>query len=180
MTDRITYHRFRTPGVLLNKRKYKSGHNKNGRNQTSIIPAGIQRLCYERQCARHGNRCGNLVIGAAFGKIVSSLVADIITPLMGLLCGGVDFKRLGITLVEKTADKDAVVLTYGVFLQTIFDFVIIAFAIFLSMKLINRLKRSIVKEEKAEEAQEEVAEPSEDVKLLTEIRDLLKQQNSGK
>jgi large conductance mechanosensitive channel len=82
--------------------------------------------------------------------------------------------------VEKTADKDAVVLTYGVFLQTIFDFVIIAFAIFLSMKLINRLKRSIVKEEKAEEAQEEVAEPSEDVKLLTEIRDLLKQQNSGK
>jgi large conductance mechanosensitive channel len=121
-----------------------------------------------------------VVIGAAFGKIVSSLVADIITPLMGLLCGGVDFKHLGITLVEKTADKDAVVLTYGVFLQTIFDFVIIAFAIFLSMKLINRLKRSIVKEEKAEEAQEEIAEPSEDVKLLTEIRDLLKQQNSGK
>ena len=114
-----------------------------------------------------------VVIGAAFGKIVSSLVADIITPLMGLLCGGVDFKHLGITLVEKTADKDAVVLTYGVFLQTIFDFVIIAFAIFLSMKLIN-------KEEKAEEAQEEVAEPSEDVKLLTEIRDLLKQQNGGK
>ena len=75
-----------------------------------------------------------VVIGAAFGKIVSSLVADIITPLMGLLCGGVDFKRLGITLVEKTADKDAVVLTYGVFLQTIFDFVIIAFAIFLSKR----------------------------------------------
>ena len=81
-----------------------------------------------------------VVIGAAFGKIVSSLVADIITPLMGLLCGGVDFKHLGITLVEKTADKDAVVLTYGVFLQTIFDFVIIAFAIFLSIKR-KRLKR---------------------------------------
>ena len=121
-----------------------------------------------------------VVIGGAFGKIVSSLVADVITPLVGLMCGGVDFKHLGITLVEKTENAEAVVLTYGVFLQTIFDFMIIAFAIFLSMKLINRLKRSIVKEEKQEEAAEEVAEPSEDVKLLTEIRDLLKQQQSGK
>lgn len=121
-----------------------------------------------------------VVIGGAFGKIVSSLVADVITPLVGMMCGGVDFKHLGITLVEKNENAEAVVLTYGVFLQTIFDFLIIAFAIFLSMKLINRLKRSIVKEEKQEEAAEEVAEPSEDVKLLTEIRDLLKQQQSGK
>lgn len=121
-----------------------------------------------------------VVIGGAFGKIVSSLVADVITPLIGLTCGGVDFKSLGITLAEKTETSDAVVLSYGVFLQNIFDFVIIAFAIFLSMKLINKMKRSIVKEKKQEDAAEAVAEPSEDVKLLTEIRDLLKSQQNNK
>lgn len=145
---------------------------------------GISFLKEFRDFAMKGNVLDmaiGVVIGGAFGKIVSSLVADIITPLMGLICGGVDFKHLGFTLVEKTADAEAVVLTYGVFLQTIFDFIIIAFAIFLSMKLINRLKRTLVTEEKEEEAEAAaVAEPSEDVKLLTEIRDLLKAQQGKK
>lgn len=112
-----------------------------------------------------------VVIGTAFGKIVSSLVSDVIMPLVGMVVGNVDFKDLAITLQEKTETADAVVLGYGAFIQTIVDFTIIAFAIFISMKLINNLKRSIIKEEKAEEAQ---AEPSDEVKLLTEIRDLLK------
>ncbi len=113
-----------------------------------------------------------VVIGTAFGKIVSSLVADIIMPVIGMICGNVDFKYLSITLQEKTESAEAIVLSYGAFLQTIFDFLLIAIAIFLSMKLINNLKRSIIKEEKTEEA----AEPTPDVKLLTEIRDLLKEQ----
>ena len=87
-----------------------------------------------------------------------------------------DFKDLAITLQEKTDTAEAVVLKYGAFIQTIVDFIIIAFAIFMSMKLINNLKRSMIKEEKAEEAAEAAAEPSADIKLLTEIRDLLKEQ----
>lgn len=111
-----------------------------------------------------------VVIGAAFGKIVSSLVADVITPMIGLLVGGVDFSDLAITLKAAQGDDPAVLLSYGVFLQTIFDFIIIAFAIFMAIKGINRLKRS----EEAKPAAP--AEPSTEEKLLTEIRDLLKQQ----
>lgn len=115
-----------------------------------------------------------VVIGGAFGKIVSSLVADIIMPLIGMICGKVDFKTLSYVLQEKTETSDAVVLSYGVFIQNILDFIIIAFAIFLSIKMINRLKKAIETEDKQEAAAP--AEPPADVKLLTEIRDLLKEQ----
>jgi large conductance mechanosensitive channel len=83
-----------------------------------------------------------LVIGAGFGKIVSSLVSDVIMPPIGLLLGNVDFSNLAFVLKEKTADSPAVALRYGVFLNSILDFVIVAFAIFVLIKQINRLKHS--------------------------------------
>jgi len=82
-----------------------------------------------------------IIIGAAFGKIVSSLVNDVIMPPIGLLLGNVDFSQLAITLKEKTAASEAVTLNYGVFINTILDFVIVAFAIFIMIKQINRFKR---------------------------------------
>lgn len=82
-----------------------------------------------------------VVIGAAFGKIVSSFVADIVTPLLALITGGHDFTKLGVVLRADPDPTKAVVLKYGVFLQSVFDFVLIAFAIFLVIKAINRLKR---------------------------------------
>lgn len=82
-----------------------------------------------------------IVIGAAFGKIVSSLVADVIMPPIGVLMGNVDFSSLVITLREKTADAPAVTIKYGVFINTVIDFVIVAFAIFLVIKQMNRLKK---------------------------------------
>jgi len=82
-----------------------------------------------------------IIIGAAFGKIVSSLVSDVIMPPIGLLLGNVDFSQLAITLKEKTAASEAVTLNYGVFINTILDFVIVAFAIFIMIKQINRFKR---------------------------------------
>ncbi|MCI0763843.1 large conductance mechanosensitive channel protein MscL [Bacillus sp. TL12] len=109
-----------------------------------------------------------VVIGAAFGKIVSSLVKDIITPLIGMLMGGIDFTGLKITF-GKTA------ITYGNFIQTIFDFLIIAGAIFAFIKVFNRLTFK-----KEEEKKEEVPEPTKEEVLLGEIRDLLKQQNTSK
>ena len=110
-----------------------------------------------------------VVIGTAFGKIVSSLVTDIIMPPIGILLGGVDFSKFSIVLKEATADAGAVAINYGAFLNNIFDFIIIAFAIFVVVKQINRLKK---KEEKKEE--KKAAEPSKEALLLTEIRDLLK------
>ncbi|HZJ91680.1 MAG TPA: large-conductance mechanosensitive channel protein MscL [Thiopseudomonas sp.] len=118
-----------------------------------------------------------IIIGAAFGKIVSSFVGDIITPALGILIGGVDFSDLVITLQAAQGDIPAVVLAYGKFLQTIIDFIIIAFAIFMGIKAINRLKR---KEEAIAEASAAPAEPpapSNEEILLSEIRDLLKQQS---
>ena len=109
-----------------------------------------------------------VVIGAAFGKIVSSLVADVLTPPIGLLIGGVDFSSLAITLREAMPPKPAVVLAYGKFLQAVFDFIIIAFAIFQVVRVINRLKRE---EPPAPAAP---APPSAEVTLLTDIRDLLR------
>lgn len=106
-----------------------------------------------------------VVIGGAFGKIVSSLVANIITPLIGLLMGGVDFTGYAYTV------GDAVV-TYGVFVQAIIDFLIVAFVIFLVVKGINHAQSY---RKKAEEPKEEKpAEPSEEVKLLREIRDAIR------
>ncbi len=112
-----------------------------------------------------------IIIGGAFGKIVSSLVADVIMPPIGLLLGGVNFADLAYTLKEKTGDTPAVVIKYGQFIQTAVDFLIIAFAIFLVVKGINALK----KEEEA--APEAPPEPPKEEVLLTEIRDLLKQKS---
>ncbi|MDH4873195.1 large-conductance mechanosensitive channel protein MscL [Pseudomonas sp. BN515] len=111
-----------------------------------------------------------IIIGAAFGKIVSSFVGDVIMPPIGLLIGGVDFSDLAITLKAAEGDIPAVVLAYGKFIQTILDFVIVAFAIFMGVKAINKLKR----EEAA--APEAPPAPTKDQELLTEIRDLLKSQ----
>ncbi|MFA5684404.1 MAG: large-conductance mechanosensitive channel protein MscL [Lysobacteraceae bacterium] len=109
-----------------------------------------------------------VVIGAAFGKIVSALVDGLIMPVVGVLVGGVNFSDLAITLKEGSEGVEPVLLTYGAFIQTVVDFTIIAFAIFIAIKAINSLKRE---EEAAPEAP---AEPSDEVKLLTEIRDALK------
>lgn len=110
-----------------------------------------------------------VVIGTAFGKIVSSLVTDIIMPPLGILMGGVNFSDLAFTLKEATDAVAAVTLNYGVFLNTIIDFVIIAFAIFMVVKQMNRFKK---KEEK--KVEKKAAEPTQDTLLLQEIRDLLK------
>jgi large conductance mechanosensitive channel len=109
-----------------------------------------------------------IVIGAAFGKIIASLVADVIMPPIGVLVGGVDFTKLAVTLKDKVGDVPAVTLNYGNFIQTMVDFTIIAFAIFMLVKLINKLK----KQEAAAPAVP--PEPTKEELLLTEIRDLLK------
>ncbi len=109
-----------------------------------------------------------IIIGAAFGKIVSSFVADVIMPPIGLLVGGIDFTNLAITLKEASGDIPAVVIGYGKFIQTAVDFTIIAFAIFIAIKGINSLKR------KEEEAPQAPPEPPAQEVLLAEIRDLLK------
>lgn len=108
-----------------------------------------------------------VVIGAAFGKIVSSLVANIIMPPLGLLIGGIDFKNMAVTLKPAVGDTPAVLLQYGIFIQSVFDFIIIAFAIFLAIKVMNKLY-------KKKEVEKPVAKPSAEEVLLTEIRDLLK------
>jgi len=110
-----------------------------------------------------------IIIGAAFGKIVSSFVSDVIMPPLGLLLGGADFKDLVIVLKEAVGDAPAVVIAYGQFIQSIVDFVIIAFAIFMAIKAMNSMK---AKEEAAPSAP---PAPSKEEILLTEIRDLLKE-----
>jgi large conductance mechanosensitive channel len=108
-----------------------------------------------------------IVIGGAFGKIVSSFVADVIMPPLGLIIGGVNFSNLAITIKEAVGDTAAVTINYGNFIQTVFDFVIIAFAIFMVIKTMNSLKQ------KEEEAPAEPPAPSKEELLLTEIRDAL-------
>ncbi|MGR9116636.1 MAG: large-conductance mechanosensitive channel protein MscL [Gammaproteobacteria bacterium] len=109
-----------------------------------------------------------IIIGAAFGKIVSSFVGDIMMPPIGLLIGGVDFSDLSIVLKEASGDFPAVVLSYGKFIQSMIDFTIIAFAVFVAVKFINKLKTQEQAEVPAEPA------PTKEELLLTEIRDLLK------
>ncbi|MBA4368836.1 MAG: large conductance mechanosensitive channel protein MscL [Desulfobacterium sp.] len=109
-----------------------------------------------------------IIIGAAFGKIVSSFVGDVVMPPIGVLIGGIDFTNLAFTVKEAAGGSPAVVISYGKFIQTVVDFTIIAFTIFIAIKGINSLKR---KEEKAVEAS---APPAQEV-LLAEIRDLLKE-----
>jgi large conductance mechanosensitive channel len=110
-----------------------------------------------------------VIIGAAFGKIVTSLVTDVIMPPIGLAVGGVNFTSLQVTLKDADGPTPAVALHYGVFLQTIFDFIIVAVSIFLMVKLINRLKRE------APKPPPPPAEPPKQEVLLTEIRDALKE-----
>lgn len=113
-----------------------------------------------------------IIIGAAFGKVVSSLVSDVIMPPIGAILAGVDFTNLAITLRQATGDKPAVLLHYGKFIQAMVDFIIVAFAIFLLVKGVNKLRR----------AQEKPAPPppppppSKEETLLAEIRDILKGQ----
>ena len=110
-----------------------------------------------------------IIVGAAFGKIISSLVADVFMPPIGVLIGGVDFTKLAFTLKEAVGNAPAVTLNQGNFIQTMVDFTIIAFVIFIAVKFINSLKK---KEAAAPTA---APEPSREELLLTEIRDLLKE-----
>ena len=116
-----------------------------------------------REFAMRGN-----VVDLAVGVIIG---ADIIMPPLGLLIGGIDFKQFAVTLRDAQGDIPAVVMHYGVFIQNVFDFLIVAFAIFMAIKLINKLNRK--KEEPAA-----APAPTKEEVLLTEIRDLLKEQNN--
>ena len=109
-----------------------------------------------------------VIIGGAFGKIVSSLVSDVIMPPIGWLIGGVDFKDLAIEIAPAKEGAEAVMLKYGAFIQNVFDFLIIAIAVFGMVKIINSLKKSPAPEP------EKAPEPTAEEKLLAEIRDLLK------
>jgi large conductance mechanosensitive channel len=109
-----------------------------------------------------------VIIGVAFGKIVTSLVGDVIMPPIGVAMGGVDFSSLAIVVQEAIDKKPAVVISYGKFIQAVIDFVIIAFVIFMAIKGINSLKK------KEAEAPAAPAAPSNQEVLLAEIRDLLK------
>lgn len=109
-----------------------------------------------------------IVIGGAFGKIVSSFVSDVLMPPIGMMMGGVNFSDLSIVLQEAAGDVAAVTINYGSFIQTVLDFVIIAFAIFMVVKAMNNMKK------KEEEAPAAPPKPSAEVELLTEIRDSLK------
>ena len=110
-----------------------------------------------------------IIIGAAFGKIVSSMVTDIIMPPLGLLIGGVNFTELKFVMKAAADGNPAVTLNYGNFLQVVFDFMIVAFAVFMVIKALNTAKR---KQEAATPASPPA--PTKDQELLTEIRDLLK------
>ncbi|MGA7615090.1 MAG: large-conductance mechanosensitive channel protein MscL [Thermoanaerobaculia bacterium] len=128
-----------------------------------------------REFAAKGNvvdMAVGIVIGAAFGKIVSSLVADVVMPPIGVLLGGVDFSDLAVTIKAATADAPAVVIAYGQFFQTLIDFIIIGFAVFLLIRTVNALKR------RKEEAPKAPPAPSEEVLILAEIRDLLKAESA--
>ena len=115
-----------------------------------------------------------VVIGGAFGKIVTSLVNDIVMPVIGKVVGGVNFTELAVVLTPAQMGPDgkeaaaAVLLRYGAFIQSIIDFALIAFAIFIAIRVINRLQR------KQEEAPAAPAAPAEDIVLLREIRDSLR------
>ena len=122
-----------------------------------------------------------VVIGGAFGKITTSLVNDVIMPLVGLLIGGIDLSALNITLSPAVLDeagevvKDAVVIGIGTFLTTVIDFILVAFVVFLVVKAFNTAKKKLEKPAEPETPPEE-PEPTKEELLLTEIRDLLKKQ----
>lgn len=127
-----------------------------------------------RQFAMKGNVIDlavGVIIGAAFGKIVSSLVADVVMPVLGLFVAGINFTELSIVLKAATETTPEVVLAYGKFLQATLDFLIIGFAVMFMVKAINR---ATLKKAAEEPAPVEPPKPSDEVQLLAEIRDLLK------
>lgn len=135
-----------------------------------------------KQFAMRGNvldMAVGIIIGGAFGKIVSSIVSDVIMPPVGLLVGGVNFTDLKITIKQQILDAagtviaPAVTINYGNFIQVTFDFIIIAFAIFMLIKGMNNLNR---KKEEVPAAPATPPPPPEDIQLLKEIRDLLKKE----
>ena len=113
-----------------------------------------------------------VIIGGAFGTIVSSLVDDILMPIIGVILGGVDFSNLSIKVEDAT-------VKYGMFIQNVIDFLIVAFCVFLLVKFVNKLSEIAEKKKKKEEKKEE-AKKADDIVLLEEIRDLLKKQNKAK
>jgi large conductance mechanosensitive channel len=116
-----------------------------------------------------------VVIGGAFGKIVSSLVDNIIMPLVGLIIGGVDFSSLSVTVKGAS-------IKYGLFIQNVVDFLIVALCIFIFIKAINSLDKKVKSKVKKEEEKkkEEPVKPTKEEELLTEIRDLLKKESKKK
>jgi large conductance mechanosensitive channel len=124
-----------------------------------------------KQFAMRGNvvdMAVGIIIGGAFGKIVSSLVSDVVMPPIGLLLGGVDFSAFAITLREKTAEAEAVAIKWGAFVNTVIDFLVVAAAIFFMVKLMNAAR----KKEEAPPAPPPA--PSQEAVLLREIRDALR------
>lgn len=109
-----------------------------------------------------------VIIGGAFGKIVSSVVNDIIMPLIGIVVGNIDISSLALTIPSNIANAEPVILKYGMFLQNVINFIIIVFCIFILVKIMNNFKK------KTEEIEKEAPAPSAQEVLLTEIRDLLK------
>jgi len=115
-----------------------------------------------------------VVIGGAFKSVVTSFTNDILMPPIGLLLGGVDFSSLAVKIKEAAGDAAAVSINYGIFINTVIDFLIIAFAIFLVVKAMNSAMEASKKKEEA--APEAPPEPSKEEQLLTEIRDAIKSQ----
>ena len=113
-----------------------------------------------------------IIIGAAFGKIVSSFVKDILMPPIGVLIGGVDFSNLQKVIKAAEGEAEAVTINYGTFIQTCIDFLIVAFAIFIAIKVMESMKK------KEEEKPEEPPKPTKEEELLMEIRDAIKAQKS--
>ncbi len=116
-----------------------------------------------------------ITVGGAFTAIVNSFVNDFINPIVGLLVGGIDFSSLQIVLKPATETTEAVAIRYGLFINAIISFVIIAFALFLVVKAFNKLKDSAAKKEEKAAAPAVPPAPPADIQLLTEIRDLLKE-----
>ena len=138
--------------------------------QTESVKENLTMLKEFKEFAIKGNVLDlavAVVVGGAFGKIVTSLVNDIIMPLVGVLTGGINFSFLKLTIKKAHGDVPAISFNYGSFIQNVIDFLIIAFSIFIFVKLIGKLKI----EKKAEP---EAPKPTEEVLLLREIRDLLK------
>lgn len=145
----------------------------------NVMKQGVKFFDEFKAFAMRGNMIDmavGIIVGGAFGKIISSLVGAVLMPPLGLLIGGVNFSDLKITLKHAAVDaagvvQPAVTINYGEFLLTLIDFVIIAFTIFLLVKLLSNIQKK--------KAAEPAPEPPADVRLLTEIRDLLKGRNEA-